>query len=171
MYFFAIIACFLTVLTNSVFALASDEKQAITISAANGEADLKNKTTVLIGPIVITRGSILIHASKGTIHQDANDDKLLTLYGSPITFSQKQDDGSIVNGQCNQFDYNTKTNLAVLSGRARMQKGKDVITGEKITYNTKTQVYSANGLPADGISKKHSGRITIILDQINNGKK
>ncbi|MFN8771265.1 MAG: lipopolysaccharide transport periplasmic protein LptA [Neisseriaceae bacterium] len=158
-------------LTNNIMALSTDESQPIKISAASGEADLKNKSTVLNGPLTITRGSIVVHANKGTIHQDSEDDKLLTLYGSPITFTQKQDDGTIVNGQCNQFDYNTKTNLAILSGRAKIRKGKDLITGEKITYNTKTQVYSANGLPANGINKKQSGRITIILDQTNNGKK
>lgn len=171
MYFSIIFSFLFAFITNNACGLSTDESQPIKITANSGIADQKNLMTILTGNIIITRGSIVIHANKGTVHQDANGDKLLTLYGTPITFSQRQDDGQMVKGQCNQFDYNTKTNLAILTGRAKIQKEKDLITGEKITYNTKTQVYSANGSPANGINKKQAGRVTIILDQIENGKK
>ena len=161
---------FICIGSNNVYALSTDESKPVQITADNGVANLKSKDVTLNGPLTITRGSILVKANKGTVHQDANNDKLLTLYGTPVTFTQKQDDGSTVDGQCNQFEYNTKTNIAILTGRARMQKGKDSITGERITYNTKTSVYSAAGMPTNGVNKTQTGKVTIILDNLEKTK-
>lgn len=162
--------CILYGLVNTSFALKDDNEKPVQIDANNATADQKNMTTVFTGNVVITRGSILVHANKGVASQNSEKENIVTLFGNPVTFLQKQDDGQLVTGQCNQFTYNSKTNLAVLTGRAKIKKGKDNISGEQITYNTQTQIYSATGLPANGVSKKQSGRVTVILDQINNGK-
>ncbi len=162
--------CLFFGIINNSFALKDDNEKPVQIDANNATADQKSMTTVFTGNVIITRGSILVHADKGVASQDSDQENIVTLFGSPVKFSQKQDDGQLVTGQCNQFTYNSKTNLAVLTGRAKIKKGKDNITGEQITYNTQSQIYSATGIPASGISKKQSGRVTVILDQINNGK-
>ena len=35
--------------------------------------------------------------------------------------------------------------------------------GDKLTYNTQTQIYSANSNNANGVSTTKSGRVTVIL--------
>jgi lipopolysaccharide export system protein LptA len=160
----------LTALTSSylsVFALTSDTDKPVQISAEHGEANQQNQTTMLSNNVTIIRGSITINADRGTVALDKNGDKLITLWGSPIRFSQRQDNGEMISGQCNLFNYNTKTNLAILQGRAKMKKGSDQISGETISYNTQSQIYSANGVAANGINKKQrAGRITIILNNL-----
>ena len=156
--------------TNRVIGLSTDDKQPIQIQANNGIANHKTMVTTISGDVVITRGSIIIHANSGIVSQDEQNNKLLTLIGSPVTFSQKQDDGNIVNGQANEFKYDTKTNIATLNKRAKIQKGKDLISGEQITYNTKTLEYSASGQAQNGISKQNSGRVNIILNELENKK-
>ncbi len=157
---------------SDVFGLSSDNTKPVHITADYGAANQKTLMTTLTGDITITRGSIVVHAKDGTVKQDANGDKIITLYGSPIDFSQKQDDGYLINGQSNKFEYNTKTNIAILSNRAKIKKNDDEISGETITYNTKTQVYNANGIPSNGIYKKNkSGKIIIILNDIQNEPK
>jgi len=152
----------------SVYALQSDASQPVQISAENGEASQQDQSTTLSNNVHITRGSINIYADRGHVALDKNGDKYITLWGSPIRFSQQQDDGSVVSGQCNQFDYNTKTNLAILTGRARLKRGKDQINGEIISYNTQSQVYSARGVAANGVNKTHrASRITIILNDLD----
>ena len=165
-----IIFILFNVIINNIYALSSDESKPVQIDANNATADQVNMTVVLTGNVIITRGSIYVHGDKGISSQDKDSNKIITLYGSPITFSQLQDDGQKITGQCNTFTYNTQTNLAILTGRAQIKKGKDNVSGEQITYNTKTQIYSANGLPRSGINKKQSGRVTIILDKVENGK-
>lgn len=152
-------------LSQFSFALKSDESQPVEITADSATADQKNMASVFSGNVVITKGSLTVHADKGTASQDANGNRILTLYGSPVTFAQLQDDGQKVVGQGNKFVYNSKSSLAVLTGRARVQKNKNTVMGDTLTYNTSTQVYSATSGIANGVTHQSGGRITVILDQ------
>lgn len=156
---------------SAAFALKGDETKPVQIEADQATLDQKQMETVFTGKVVITRGSILIHADKGVADQNPNGDKTVKLFGDPVTFQQTMDDGKLVAGQANRFDYATQTNLAILTGRARIKKGNDMVTGSKITYNTKTQVYSVNSMPANGINKAKLGRVTVILDQAEHDSK
>lgn len=147
-----------------VFALQSDANKPIQIEADRATFDQKKLVTVFLGKVVITKGSLVVHADQGIATQDKVGDRTLQLQGSPVTFLQTADDGEVVAGQANQFEYNTKTSLAVLTGRARVKKGKNLIIGNLLTYNTQTQVYSAVGPKLNGIEHKSGGRITVILD-------
>ncbi len=154
-----------------VFALAlkGDEKQPLQIDANSATVDQKTMISNFNGNVVITKGSLIVHADKGIASQDKDGNRTLTLYGNPVTFEQTQDDGGKILGQGDKFEYNSKTNLAVLTGRARVNKGKNEVIGDMLTYNTQTQVYSATANFGNGVQKKSGGRITIILDQDTNG--
>lgn len=155
----------LCVLPMAVFGLTSDEKAPIQITANEATVDQKAMVSVFNGNLVITRGSLIVHAEKGVASQDKHGAKTLVLTGNPVTFVQTQDDGSMIEGQANKFEYNSQSNLAVLTGRARVRKGKNEVIGDTLTYNTQTQVYSAQANFGDGVKKSTSGRITVILDQ------
>jgi len=147
------------------FALKSDEKQPIQIDADHATLDQKQMVSIFTGNVVITRGSLIAHADKGVASQDSDGNRKLTLYGKPVTFEQIADDGQKIEGQGNEFDYTTKNSLVVLTGRARVKKGKNIVIGDTLTYNTQTQVYNAISGSANGVNRKASGRITVILDQ------
>lgn len=155
----------LTLMPAWTFALKSDEKQPIRIDADTATADKKNMISIFTGNVVITKGSLIVHADKGVASEDKLGNRTLTLYGKPVTFVQTADDGQKIEGQGDRFDYNSKSSLAVLTGRARVKKGKNVVIGDVLTYNTKTQVYSASAGLGNGINRHKSGRITVILDQ------
>ncbi len=168
--FILFISLLLSCCLNNVYALKSDNQKPIQIDADHATLDQKQMTTVFVGKVVITKGSLVVHANKGTASQDVNGDRVIKLVGSPVTLQQLTDDGDVIKGQANDFDYNTKTHLAVLKGRARVKKGNNEIIGDLLTYNTETQVYSASSPIANGITKKSGGRITVILDQQDNNK-
>lgn len=158
----ALVSCILPILAN---AYATDESQPIKIEANHATLDQKQKITVFSGQVLITKGTLVIHAAEGTATQDQLGNRTLSLIGRPVTFKQKADDGEIIEGQGNKFDYDTKSSLAILTSRARVKKGKNVIVGDTLTYNTKTQVYSAVATAANGMQPtRKSGRITVILD-------
>lgn len=143
------------------FALTADEKKPLEITADFATADQKNMRTVFRGKVIIQKGSLKIHANTGIAKQDVDGTRILDLVGSPVYFTQKQDDGEEVSGQGNKFIYNTKTGLMELIGRARVQKGKNIAMGDALSYNVLTHVYSAS----TETTSKPSGRVTIILDQ------
>lgn len=151
--------------SSNAFALKSDSNKPVQIDADHATLDEKQKQTVFDGNVIITRGSLIVHATKGTANQDIAGDRVIDLYGSPVIFQQLTDDGKQVIGQCNHFNYDTKTGLAILTDRARVRKGKSIIIGDKLTYNTKTEIYSAISDLGSGVTKKSTGRVTVILDQ------
>lgn len=152
-------------LVPHVFALKNDSAKPIQIEANHATVDQKQLQSVFEGDVVITRGSLVVHADKGTASQDKSGDRILDLYGSPVVFQQLMDDGTRITGQCDHFTYDTKSSLAILMNRARVKKGKSIIIGDKLTYNTQTEVYSAVSDLGNGVSKKTTGRVTVILDQ------
>ena len=158
----------LIIFTQYSLALKSDEKQLLQIDADHATFDQKQLVTVFSGDVVITKGSLTVRANQGTATEDKNGDRTLILTGTPVTFVQTDNDGVKIEGQANTFDYNTKTNLAVLNGRARVKKAKNIIIGDTLTYNTKTYIYSARSTQANGVKKQSNGRITVILDSQTN---
>jgi len=150
------------------FALKSDEQKPLQIDANKATLDQKQMVTVFSGNLVIAKGSLTVKAEQGTATQDKNGDRTLDLIGKPVFITQMADDGEKIEGQGNELSYNTKTGLAVLTGRARIKKGKNVVIGDTLTYNTQTQVYSAQSGVANGITKEKNGRITVILDSQTN---
>ncbi len=156
------------------YALKTDSEKPIQIVADHATFDQKNMVSVFTGNVVITQGSLTAHAANAKASQDSNGYQNITLMGNPVTFSQLNDDGEMTQGQGNNFDYNSKNNLAVLTGRARVKKGDNIVMGDKITYNTQSQIFSATSTNANGVSTTKSGRVTVILqpDQKGqNGKK
>ena len=157
-------------LSSFSYALKSDESQPIQIEANQATADQINMVTVFSGNVVVTRGSMIVHSNTAQASQDAQGYKTIHMIGTPVTFSQLNDDGDKTEGQCNDFDYNTKNNLAVLTGRARVKKGDNLVMGDKLTYNTQTQIYNATSANANGISNTKSGRVTVILQPNQKGQ-
>jgi lipopolysaccharide export system protein LptA len=147
----------------NAWCLKTDASQPIQIIADHLTVDQKNMVSTFTGNVIITQGSMNAHASLAQASQDSAGYKTIHMTGSPVTFSQLNDDGDKTEGQGNIFDYTTKNNLAVLTGRARVKKGDNLVMGDKLTYNTQTQVYSATSNNADGVSSKKSGRVTVIL--------
>lgn len=167
-------ACLLVVLsglTSPAFSLKGDDKQPLQIDANQATLDQKTMVSVFTGNVVITKGSLIVHSDKGIASEDKEGNRTLILNGSPVTFSQLQDDGGKIEGQCDKFEYNSKSSLAVLTGRARVKKGKSEVIGDVLTYNTQTQVYSAVSNLGNGVKKSSGGRITVILDQVSNDNK
>jgi lipopolysaccharide export system protein LptA len=119
---------------------------------------------------VITQGSMTARANTAKASQDKSGYQNITLIGTPVTFSQLNDDGEMTTGQGNQFNYNTKNNLAVLSGRARVKKGNNLVMGDMLTYNTQTQIFGATTTNANGVSTTKSGRVTVILQPDQKGQ-
>src|SRR5579863_2083496 len=76
--------------------VSSDESKPIQIEADHATLDQKQMVTVFSGKVVITHGTLVVHASQGTATQDKDGDKTLLLTGSPVTFVQKADDGELI---------------------------------------------------------------------------
>ena len=128
-------------------AVKFDVEQEIKISASRQAADLKNKIFSYIDNVIITQGTLKIHADLvQVITQESSDNKIYIAKGSPATFEQTLQDGSPINLQANEIRYEPGMNTVVISGNALLRQEGSEVSGSKITYNFATEYVNAESL-------------------------
>jgi lipopolysaccharide export system protein LptA len=109
--------------------------------------DLKKHSAVFTGNVVITQGTLEIHADRVEVSQDPDGNQLGFAYGSPAkpaTFRQKRDGvDEFSEGEADRIEYDSAANRVRFVGAAhlRMLQGTtvtDQANSELITYDTAT---------------------------------
>ncbi|HEY1992058.1 MAG TPA: lipopolysaccharide transport periplasmic protein LptA [Gammaproteobacteria bacterium] len=167
----ALLACLCLLLAaGRAWALSTDKNQPIDIHADHGDfnADSKNAsngTAVYTGHVVITQGSIVLHADKAVLQVVNNNLSSADMTGNPATFQQQPDNGEMMNGSAQEITYSASSNEIVLITAARLTQavdrqranrppvmpapgaatavgnppGERLMTADVIRYNTDTQ--------------------------------
>lgn len=143
----------LALLAGSMTAQArqDDFKQPVNVVSREQMADLKANTIIFDGEVVVTQGTMEIHADKIEIKR-GTDGKLQSVeaYGSPVTFRQILDNGKPIHTRSSTLSYLPVQSLVVLSGKATIWQGESSMTGERIEYNLQTQKMRANNAAGQG---------------------
>lgn len=154
----------LTLLTNFAVAENADREKPIHIAADFGSLDQKNEITVWRGNVLITQGTLRFNAAEVIVSRSKDGQQHMVSTGNPVTFQQKlEGKPDIVKGRGAKVEYNSKSNVVILTGNAQVSRTGDVVNGNKITYNTVTEFYTV-----DGGSKK---RVTVVLQPSTTTKK
>ncbi|EFE49242.1 putative lipopolysaccharide transport periplasmic protein LptA [Neisseria elongata subsp. glycolytica ATCC 29315] len=102
--------------------------------------------------------------------RSADGQQTMKASGSPVRFGQTLDGGKgTVNGEANQVEYSSASNVVKLSGNAKVTRGGDKAEGAVITYNTRTEVYTVSGSKAAG--GKPGKRVNIVIQPSSTGGK
>ena len=162
-------------LLSSAFAEKFDISQKIEIDASKQAADLKNKIFSYIDNVVITQGSLIIHADLvQVLTQTGSEEKIYIAKGKPATFEQTLADGTPLNLQADEIRYEPGNNLVIISGNALLQQEDSEVSGSKITYNIDTQYVNAESKTNERTKTIFQPKEKIkakITDASNSGKK
>jgi lipopolysaccharide export system protein LptA len=133
--------------------------------------DVKQINT-FTGNVILTRGTLIMHAQKMVVTQDPAGYQYGTAYGPPggvATFRQKRDGGPDlwVEGEAERIEYDGKTEIAKLFSKAKLRRleGKkvtDEVEGEFISYDSRTEFYTVHNTPS-GESRPGGGRVKAII--------
>ncbi len=158
--------------TGSAHAEKADAKQATNIEADPMEYDDVNQINTFTGNVRLTRGTLTMKAHKMVVKQDSAGYQYGTMFAAPGTlasFRQKRDGGQDlwVEGYAERMEYDGKTEVSKLFTKARLKrldgsKVTDEVTGEYISYDSKTEFYSVNNT-SSGQSKPGAGRIKVVI--------
>ncbi len=148
----------LTLLLTSaaLYARESDYQQPVTVNSDTQQAELNSNTITFLKNVVITQGSIIIHASKVVVirHDKGNDEMIAT--GAPATFQQTLDNGKIVNAKASELKYQLKERLVTLTGKAELKQDDNQVNGDLIRYDIEKQQMMAQ-------SKGNGSRVTTVF--------
>jgi lipopolysaccharide export system protein LptA len=129
-------------------AQGDDKKQDINYSANSADMNYQAKSGKLFGNVVITQGTMTIRADRIEFKQNPDNSVSATAYGNPITFRQKREGlDEYFEGYAQRAHYDGEKSLLELFDRALLKRGQDEIRSNYISYNTKTELFKAEGRP------------------------
>lgn len=175
--------CLCAALASSASAEKADAKKPTHIEADQMNSDDVNQVTIFTGNVVIKKGTILAKAGQAKLVEDPEGYRYITLYAAPgqlASIRQKLDSGpnQWMEGYGKRIEYNDKDEVAQFFTEARGRKleGTKVmedISGEYLSYDAKTEFYSAFNTN-EGYSRAGAGRVTAVIQPkttTNSGKK
>lgn len=158
--------------TLNAHAEKADASKPTNVEADQMEYDDVKQINTFIGNVVLTRGSILMKASKMVVTQDPQGYQFVVMYAKPGTlasFRQKRDGGpnQWIDGQAERIEYDDKNEVMKLYSKARMRRlenGKptDEVDGEYISYDTRAEFFTVHNT-SSGDSKQGAGRIKAVI--------
>ncbi len=118
-------------------ALESDRDQPMRIRSDRSESDLGKDSTVLIGNVRITQGTLEVNAERADITQAEGAVSRAVLTGSPATMKQQVDAGGELRAQARRIDYALASETVELSGGVIVERPQGTLKSERVTYSVK----------------------------------
>lgn len=127
----------LVLFTGPLSALTSDSQQPIEIVSQRQSVDLNSHRMTFSGQVVVTQGSIKIHADRVVITRMNNQSgqEEVEATGTPVTFYQRLEDQQPVHGSGQTMHYNAQKGLLILQQQARLKLRDNQIQSDRITYH------------------------------------
>ncbi|OOG54426.1 lipopolysaccharide transport periplasmic protein LptA [Rhodanobacter sp. C03] len=146
-------AALLTLLPTLALAKKSDRDLPMNYVAKTTNAfNAPNTVTTLTGNVKITQGSLLVTGDVAKMYLDADTQiARIVVTGNLAHIQQLDENNQLVQGDAVTLDYDNINGIAVLTTRAQMkQQGRGEFHGEKLTYNTNTQLITGES-SGDGL--------------------
>ena len=127
----------------------ADRNKPIHFSAEQpAEVDFDKRVGTLRGNVVITQGTLTIHADRIDFKQNPDNSLSATAYGNPIDFREKKDGSDeYYEGYAQRAVYNGQTHTLELFDNALLKEGNNEFRGNYISYNSETNFMKAEGRP------------------------
>lgn len=143
----------------------ADRDQPMRMEANQVSIDDARQISTFSGNVQLTQGTLSIQADTLVLVEEPDGSKFGTATGKPASFRQKREGSEeVVEGHGERITYSTRSETIDLSGQARMKRGQDEVSGELITYNSRTEVFQARTLPGPAPDK---ARVRVIIQPRN----
>ncbi|MBC7732059.1 MAG: lipopolysaccharide transport periplasmic protein LptA [Bacteriovorax sp.] len=137
----------------------------------SGRLDLQNQVVVFTGNVVVSKGTMVIRASRIEVRQLPNGYDTATAFGAPgkpATFRQKRDGvDEFIDGEAERLEYDGSKDQIKFIGNAAVRRLRgaavaDEINGNLVTYDATTEVFSVSG-GATTTAANPGGRVRAVL--------
>jgi lipopolysaccharide export system protein LptA len=131
--------------------IANDFLLPVTAKSKNQSLDGKKKTSVFMNNVVIRQGSLEILADQVIADAIAGKGKeIITATGSPASYRQRLEDGSIVSASANEIQYQVEFQIISLRGNAAINQNDIKVNGDSITFDMgKEQIVASTDANSD----------------------
>lgn len=146
-----LLAAFLigSALCSPAAAEKADKDKPTNIEANRMSSDDARRMSIFEGNVVLTNGTMVVRADRIVVRQDADGFQFATAYGKPVRFRQKGDaksgkEGVWTEGEALRIEIDGRNERVELFERARVTRGEDVVNGEYIFVDQRTEFFSVS---------------------------
>lgn len=165
----ALLAC---LLPAPAWAEKADRFKPLNVEADQpGRIDLLKQYVEFNGNVVVTKGTMAIRASRIEVRESPDGYHSAIAFGSPnkpATFRQKRDGvDEYIEGEAERLEYDGRTDTIRFVNNAAVRRTRgggtaDEITGNLVTYDGVTEVFSVSG-GAAATPANPGGRVRAVL--------
>lgn len=142
----------------------ADKGKPINLESDTATVDDAKKISVYEGNVILTQGTLQIHASRLVVTEDAEGFQLGTAYGNPASFRQKlEGNDEYIEGHALRIEYDQKKDLVQLFNQASMKRGQDEAHGNYISYDGKTEFFQVLGGKETATADNPHGRVRTVI--------
>ena len=140
--------CAWTCLVPCALAEKADRDKPINFQGDTLGGNTDTKISDLVGNVVITQGTLTIHADRIQFHQNPDNSVSATAYGNPVSFREKRDGvDEYYEGFAQRVVYDGTKRIVELFDRALLKRTGDELRGNYIQYNAENNTFKAEGRP------------------------
>lgn len=153
--------------SNRAFAEAADRDKPIDLEADTVKVDDAKQTSTYSGNVILTQGTLIIHADKLIVREDKEGFQHSTSLGNPTTFRQKREGkNEYMEGSAQRIEYDGRMDKVQLYTKAWVKRGEDIVHGDYIMYDANAEYAEVigGGNPAPGNS---NGRVRAVIQPKN----
>ncbi len=130
----------------AVWAERADREKPVNLESDRVDLDDAKKEAVFEGNVTLTQGTLMIKADKIVVKQDADGFQYGIAYGNPAHFRQKREGfDDFIEGFSERLEYDGKADKVQMFTNARIQRGRDEVRGDYISYNAITEFFQVIG--------------------------
>ena len=150
-----------------VAAEKADKDKPTNIEANRMSSDDAKRMSIFEGSVVLTKGTVVVRADRIVVHQDAEGFQITTAYGKPVRFRQKGDakdgkEGVWTEGEALRIEIDDRNERIELFERARVARDQDVVNGEYIFLDQRTEFFSVSAAKGSAPTAP-GGRVKAVI--------
>lgn len=150
----------------------ADRDKPMNVVADNMKYDDLKQTSIFNGRVVLTKGSLIIHADAMEISQDPQGFQYGTargLGGGKATFRQKRDKpNEWIEGEAHSLIYNSKADTVEFTGSAVIRRLvgtaiADEGAGHRVRYDNRSETFTVEAASGTAGQAVPQGRVRVML--------
>lgn len=151
-------------MSHLTWAEKADRDKPIDLEADNLTQNDAKKTSVYTGNVILTQGTLVIHADKLVVREDSEGFQHSTSYGDPTTFHQKlEGKEEYITGSGQRIEYDGRMDKVQLYVKAWVKRGEDIVHGDYIMYDAGSEFAEVIGGPQGATVANPKGRVRAII--------
>ena len=145
----------------------ADKDKPTNIEANRMSSYDAKRMSIFEGSVVLTKGTVVVRADRIVVHQDAEGFQITTAFGKPVRFRQKGDrkddkDGIWTEGEALRIEIDDRNERIELFERARVTRDQDVVNGEYIFLDQRTEFFSVSAAKGSAPAAP-GGRVKAVI--------